>query len=266
VDRELPNWEPDCELPTADCEQPAAPIAQPPPARPSPFDRVAAGFEVLLCSGLPTQLIVITVLASFGMHPRTTAGQLSPPFLYALTLLDTVLLVALVAFFLRARGESLRDQLFGWRRPARDVFLGVALVPASVYLVAFVLRGLLIVAPSLRNVPHNPLTGLVKTGTDAILFAFVVMVAGGVREEIQRGFVLRRFEQYLGGGLTGLAIFSVLFGLGHVEQGNDVAIATAVLGAFWGAIFLARRSILAPMIGHAGFNLAQVIKLVLVGM
>ena len=71
-----------------------------------------------------------------------------------------------------------------------------------------------------------------------MIFAFVVMIAGGVREEIQRGFVLRRFEQYLGGGAVGLAIFSALFGLGHLEQGYDVAISTGVLGAFWGAIYL----------------------------
>src|SRR5207249_892542 len=113
--------------------------------------------------------------------------------------------------------------------------------------------------------PHNPLADLVRTRGEAALFAFVVMVAGGVREEFQRGFVLRRFEQYLGGGFAGLAIFSAVFGLGHLEQGHDVALATAILGLFWGVIFLRRRSILAPMIGHAGFNLAQVAKFVVWG-
>jgi membrane protease YdiL (CAAX protease family) len=77
--------------------------------------------------------------------------------------------------------------------------------------------------------------------------------------------MLRRFEQYLGGSLVGLVLFSAVFGLGHVEQGYDVALATAVLGAFWGAVYLARRSILAPMIGHAGFNLSQVLKFVTMG-
>jgi CAAX protease family protein len=230
-----------------------------------PVDRVAAAFEVLLCSGFPTQLVVIALLASLGMRPQTADGQLSAPFVFALTLLDTVLLVGLVAFFFRARGESLRDELFGWRPPGRDVFLGIVLIPTSFVLVVFVLLILQLAVPSLRNVPHNPLAALAKTRTDAAIFAFVVMVAGGVREEIQRGFVLRRFEQYLGGGLVGLAVFSVLFGLGHLEQGRDVAIATATLGAFWGAIFLARRTILAPMIGHAGFNLAQVAKFVVWG-
>ena len=36
----------------------------------------------------------------------------------------------------------------------------------------------------------------------------------------------------------GLVVFSTIFGLGHVEQGYDVAVATAILGAFWGAIYL----------------------------
>jgi len=232
------------------------PVALPPAVL--PLERVAAAFEVLLCSGFPTQVIVIALLASLGMHPRTANGTLAPPFIFTLMLLDTVLVVGLILFFLRVRGESIRDQLFGWRARGREVLLGIALIPASFILMVLLMVVLRLVAPSLRNVPHNPLADLVKTRADAVIFAFVVMVAGGVREEIQRGFVLRRFEQYLGGGLVGLVVFSALFGLGHLEQGRDAAAATAVLGAFWGAIFLVRRSILAPMIGHAGFNLAQV--------
>jgi len=240
-----------------------SPINEPPVVQPPavlPIERVAAALEVVLCSGFPTQLVVIALLASFGMHPRTAGGQLSAPFIFTLTLLDTVLVIGLILLFFRARGESLREQLFQWRPPGREVLFGLALIPVSFLLVVAVLVVLQLVAPTLRNVPHNPLADLVKTRTDAAIFAFVVMVAGGVREEIQRGFVLRRFEQYLGGGGAGLVAFSVLFGLGHVEQGNDVALATAVLGAFWGAIFLARRTVLGPMIGHAGFNLAQVAK------
>lgn len=242
-------------------------LPQPPPSpvAVAPVDRVAAAFEVLLCSGFPTQLIVIAGLASAGMHPRTPAGELSAPFVFALTLLDTVLVVALVFFFLHARRESLVDQLFAARPQRREVLIGIALIPASFFVVVFVLVLLQLVAPGLRNVPHNPLADLAKTRMQAALFAFVVMVAGGVREEIQRGFVLRRFEQYLGGGALGLVLFSIAFGLGHLEQGRDVSLATAVLGALWGAIFLARRSVLGPMIGHAGFNLTQVAKFLLIG-
>jgi CAAX protease family protein len=55
-------------------------------------------------------------------------------------------------------------------------------------------------------------------------------------------------------------VFSALFGLGHIEQGIDAAFATAFLGAAWGTVYLARRSIVAPMVSHAAFNLAQLVK------
>lgn len=219
---------------------------------------------MILCSGFPTQLVVITVLTTFGMRMRLADGRLSPPFVFSLTLADTLLLVGLVAFFFRAHRESMRLELFG-RVTLRDVLTGFVLVPVSFFLIVLVLMLLQLSAPSLRNVPHNPLADLVKTRSDAVLFALVVMIAGGVREEIQRGFVLRRFEQYLGGGAVGLVLFSAVFGLGHIEQGHDVALATAVLGAFWGWFYLRRRTVLPAMIGHAGFNLAQVIKFVLIG-
>jgi len=248
--------------------EPAADPIEPPVASPPavlPLDRAAAALEVILCSGFPTQFVVASVLTTFGMRMRLADGRLSPTFVFSLTLADTLLLVGLIAFFFRAHRESLRLELFGSRATARDVALGLVLIPASFGLIVIVLLLLGVSAPALHNVAHNPLTDLVKTRTDAILFALVVMIAGGVREEIQRGFVLRRFEQYLGGGAAGLVIFSELFGLGHVEQGYDVALATAVLGAFWGVVYLTRRTVLPAMIGHAGFNLAQVIKFVALG-
>ena len=240
--------------------EPAAPITQPSPTRVLPIERAAAALEVILCSGFPTQIVIITVLATFGMQPRLEDGRFNAPFVFALTLLDTLLLVGLVCFFFRAHRESIREQLFGGRRLGRELLLGIALIPASFGVVALVLAAVQAVAPSLRNVPHNPLAELANTRAEAVIFAFVVMIAGGVREEIQRGFILRRFEQFLGGGLAGLTIFSLLFGLGHLQQGRNVAIATAVLGGFWGAIFLRRRSVAAPMVGHAGFNLLQVVN------
>jgi membrane protease YdiL (CAAX protease family) len=255
--------------PTPEIFEPPAPGV--PPQTPArwggvlPIERAAAALEVILCSGFPTQLMVVTVLTTFGMKARLADGGLSPHFVFALTLIDTVLLVGLVLFFLRAHRESPREVLFGWRPPTREALVGIALVPVSLAIVVLVLLVVQLAMPSLRNVPHNPLQDMVHTRSDAVLFALVAMIAGGVREEIQRAFVLRRFEQYLGGSAAGLVIFSVLFGLGHLEQGYDVAIATATLGAFWGILYLRRRSVISPMVGHAGFNLAQVVKFVVLG-
>ena len=114
-------------------------------------------------------------------------------------------------------------------------------------------------APSLHTVEHNPFQELLGSPRDAWLFVLVVLVAGGVREEIQRAFLLHRFEIWLGGGTAGIVATSVAFGLGHLLQGADAAIATGLLGAFWGLIYLRRRSIVAPMVSHAGFDLMQIV-------
>jgi membrane protease YdiL (CAAX protease family) len=120
-------------------------------------------------------------------------------------------------------------------------------------------------APSLHTVPHNPLQELLRSPRDASLFALVVLVAGGVREEIQRAFLLHRFEQFLGGGTTGVIVTSVAFGAGHLLQGVDAAVATGLLGAFWGVIYLRRRSCAAPIVSHSGFDLVQILQFLLAG-
>jgi hypothetical protein len=52
------------------------------------------------------------------------------------------------------------------------------------------------------------------------------------------GFILHRFERFLGGGATGIVVYSGLFGLGHMYQGWDASLTVAVLGALWGSIYL----------------------------
>jgi uncharacterized protein len=233
-------------------------VAQPRPIL--PVERLGALIEVILCSGFPTQLLVFATLTQFGFSARTSDGGLSPPFIVVWALTDMVLVLGLVYVFLRAHREPLPDFILGGRPPLRETLLGAAMIPAAFAVVVVVLAVILAIEPSLHNVPVNPFERMLQTPRDAAIFAVVVMLAGGVREEVQRGFIIRRFDQYLGGGLLGIALYSVLFGLGHIEQGYAAAIATGTLGAVWGLIYRARGSIVAPIISHAGFNLAQLLK------
>jgi membrane protease YdiL (CAAX protease family) len=150
--------------------------------------------------------------------------------------------------------------LLGGRPVVREGLIGIALLPIVFLIAVAVLAIILGYAPQLHNVTRNPLEDMMQNRRDALMFGVVAMVAGGVREEVQRGFILHRFTHYLGGGLVGLLVHSLTFGLGHLDQGWDAAIAVATLGAIWGTIYLIRGSIIAPMVSHAGFNLAQVIK------
>ncbi|MBA2303689.1 MAG: CPBP family intramembrane metalloprotease [Acidobacteria bacterium] len=226
------------------------------------IERAGAIFEIILCSGFPTQLLLIAGLRACGMDLEGTEGGLNPRFVFTVSLLDAVLVVGLVVMFLHARGESARDVLLGRVRLLKEAFVGIALIPVVFMVVIAILAIVLTYAPQLHNVTRNPLEDMMRNRTDAAIFAVVVLIAGGVREEVQRGFIVHRFGQYLGGGIVGVLFYSVLFGLGHYEQGYDAALSTAALGALWGLVYLRRGSIVAPMVSHAGFNLAQILKYV----
>ncbi len=237
------------------------PVPSPPPIALS--QRFGALIEVVLCSGLPTQLFLIALLTALGVKPTTASGAWSPLFISALSLLDTVLVIALIGLFLSAHGERARDVFLGQRRVVREVLLGIALLPLILIAATLMLALLYALMPQLRNVPQNPFAQMLQTRRDAMIFGVVAMIAGGVREEIQRGFILHRFKHYLGGGVVGVLVYSVFFGLGHFEQGWDATVTVAILGAIWGTIYLARGSIVAPMVSHAAFNLTQVVKVVI---
>jgi len=138
--------------------------------------------------------------------------------------------------------------------------LGLLLIPITFGIAIAVILTVRRFAPSLHNVDQNPLQGLLTSPRDAWLFALVVLVAGGVREEIQRAFLLHRFDVWLGGRTVGLVVTSLAFGAGHFElQGVDAGLATGLLGLFWGFVYLRRRSSVAPIVSHAGFDLLQVL-------
>ena len=233
-------------------------IAVPAPS-PTPAERAVALIEVLLCSDYPTQIALGATFAALGVRPEN-GGGLSLGYVAGISLLDSIFLTALVIFFLRVRGESPAEVFFGGKPIGAEARAGVPLLFVAFGIALGVLLAIQAVAPWLHTVPRNPLQDLVKTRADAAVFTLVLIVAGGVREEVQRAFLLRRFERWLGGPRVGLVVTSVAFGAGHFIQGADAAVATALLGAFWGTIYLRRRSIAAPMVSHAGFNLVQVLQ------
>ena len=120
--------------------------------------------------------------------------------------------------------------------------------------------GLRLVAPSLADGRHQPPGGLLDVARACALFLAVAVLAGGVREELQRAFILHRFDQRLGGIRVGLGLFTLAFAAQHFEQGADVAIAIGLLALWWGAVYARRRSVWLPMANHAGFNGLQVLQ------
>jgi membrane protease YdiL (CAAX protease family) len=244
------------------------------PAELAPLDQSLSGWqrraqavlEVLLCSSLPTQILVAWLLGALGVAPRTADDQLSLTFVLALSLADSALLIVLMVVLARAHGDSPWLLWRGHRPVFREIALGLLLVPATVLTVGVLVGSLRELAPWLHNVPENPLEALATGGpAAAAMFAVVAIVAGGIREELQRAFLLQRFERHLGGAAVGVVVLSTAFGLGHVVQGWDAAIATGALGAFWAVLYLRRRSSIAPIVSHAGFNSISVLRVAIGG-
>jgi membrane protease YdiL (CAAX protease family) len=235
------------------------------PARPRQGSPAVAVFEVVAASGFPTQLALGGLLMAAGLKPFGADGQLSMTYLSVLMPADMVLLLAFVAWRIRAGSERVSDVLFGQGRWARESWLGVGLVPVIFGGVVIVMLALRTAWPALHNVDANPFEALIRSRLDALVLGVLVVVTGGFKEEVQRAFVLHRFDQRLGGARLGLVLYSLVFGTGHIIQGYDVAIVTALLGLAWGTIFLWRRSLVAPSISHAGFNAAQILQFVVFG-
>jgi len=228
-------------------------------------DRLGSVIEVLLLSGFPTQLTIGLGLAAAGLAPHLADGKLSLEYILWVWLLDAVVIFTLVVVLAHARGDSVRRVLLASRPAGREALIGLALVPVVFGIVVLALSGVRSLFPSLHNVPTNPFEELIRSPREAALLGVMAVVSGGIKEEVQRAFVLRRFEQHLGGGWVGLVVFSVAFGAGHFLQGWDVGVVTTLLGAFWGMLYLRRRSVVAAAVSHSGFNVAQILQFLVLG-
>lgn len=230
------------------------------PPAPSRRAQWPTWLEILLCSGYPTQIAIAAALEAAGIGARRADGSLSANFIFALSLLDTVLLLSLITWLLRRRGESARRVFLGGRPVGPEIGAGVLSLPFVIALVAALMFTVLRFAPWLRNVQTNPLESFLGTQTGLAMFLLVVIVAGGVREELQRAFLLHRFRGDLGQPWMGVFITSLAFGLGHTLQGYDAAIITGTLGALWGVVYILRGSAIAPIVSHSLFNSAELVR------
>jgi len=249
----------------ADLDDPTtamAPLPEAPAAPARPRRTWPAWIEILLCSGYPTQIALGSALQGLGLRPLHADGSLSAPFIFALSLADTVLLLSLVIWLLVRRGESPLRVFFGTGPFGRELKLGALSLPLVFMLVIALTIAIRRFAPSLHNVPDNPLEGLLEAPGGLWIFLVVVIVAGGVREELQRAFLLHRFRVDLGQPWMGVLITSLAFGMGHTLQGLDAAIITGALGAVWSVMYLTRNSAIAPMVSHSLFNSGELIRAV----
>jgi len=224
-----------------------------------PVPRWFAIIQAIAISGIPTQLVIFVALWLTTDLVNLDAGpNQSLEFVATLMFLDTALIAILIRVFLELSGEDSKSIFLGSRPVLGEMLRGLLFVPVVFIGVTVIVLTLRALIPGLQTVEVNPLAQYMQSPLDAAIFVMVVVLGAGVKEELQRAFILRRFEQGLGGMRVGLVVTTVAFGLLHATQGLDAAIGIGALGLFWGVLYMKRRSAVMGMTNHAAFDAAQV--------
>lgn len=218
--------------------------------------RTQALVEVILCTDLLATLALQGTFALLGYEIHSILR--SPRLLAAFLLGNSALIVATIAAILNLRREEWRTLLgrdFQWQREA---VIGLYFVPMLFVATASVGLFFSRFLPELVT-SENPMLSMIKTPMDMFWFLLTAVTTGGLKEEIQRAFVLRRFEKYMGGIYLGLVLWTLYFGIGHALQGFDNAVGAGVLGLLFGLIYIGRQSIVAPAVAHAVYDSVVVV-------
>jgi membrane protease YdiL (CAAX protease family) len=167
----------------------------------------------------------------------------------------SVIVIGLVWLLLRSSGESIRE--LGFARDGTGRFLiRSGLLAAGLFVVANVVLNN-VFSRILGGGETPPVAALFRDPSEAPYWIFSAIVGGGIAEELLRAFVLTRFCKFFGhaGLAVALVVDSIVFGLGHVYQGNASALTSGVTGLLLGLIFLQRRRVIDAMAVHALFDL-----------
>ena len=165
------------------------------------------------------------------------------------------IVTGVVWILMRLCGESIGDLGFARDRTGRFL-LRTGLLAVGLFAVSNIVLNNLFSAV-LGHGQAPPIAELFRDPHEAPYWIFSAIVGGGFAEELGRAFVLTRFETLFGrpGLIFAVVADSLVFGLGHLYQGNASALTTVFTGAILALIFLQRRRVIDAMAVHALFDL-----------
>ncbi len=236
------------------CE-PSLPLEQTDNRKPW-LEKIQALLEVLLLSGLFSSMVAAV---PFTLTSHRGSSLLHDARLVACFLiLEASITLVLLAVVMKLHGESLRDFGLRWKEFRTNCLIGLAVVPVLFMINLLIAEIFRVFFPNQYS-EHNPLVELIRTRQDLLLFILSGLYAGGIKEELQRAFILTRFKTHLGGAITGLILWSLVFGAGHYLQGMQGVAAATAFGMLFGIIYLARGNLIPPMVAHGLYDTAALL-------
>jgi membrane protease YdiL (CAAX protease family) len=215
-------------------------------------DRLQAAFEVILLSGLISSLLA--GLLFYAIQGKNAANPLSNARYFSIFLLvESGIAFILLAIILQFHRETLFSLGLQWYRWKFHILIGLTLVPFLFLINAAVAVFFKLYLPQ-YYIEKNPLTEIIRTPQQLILIIFSALIAGGIKEELQRAFIINRFRLHLGGAGVGLVLWSIGFGLGHYVQGLQGVLIAMIYGLLFGILYLLSGSLIAPIIAHGAYD------------
>jgi uncharacterized protein len=216
----------------------------------APLDRVQALLEILLVSGILSSLLAAVPFSIKKVGPALLQDA---RLVAAFILLEAGITLLILFALLKVHGETLSDLGLNASHWVAHAAAGLAILPL------FFLTNAAVGELFRRFLPdffleRNPLVDLVRTPRDLALFLASGLVAGGIKEELQRAFILTRFRQHLGGPWLGLVLWSAAFAAGHYLQGLQGVVVAGILGLLFGTLYLIRQNLVAPIVSHAAYD------------
>lgn len=180
------------------------------------------------------------------------------------TILRDLSLVSLIVFFLWHNGEPVTA--IGWSSAGmwNEVVLGVALF-LPVFFGAAWLNGVLHALGF--SSPATPLPSLIPAHdlTQLLLAVVLVVIVALAEESIFRGYLILRFENLGASPAMAVILSAVVFSIGHGYEGSAGVITVGAMGAAFAAVYLWRRSLVAPIVMHFLQDLLSIVLLPLLG-
>lgn len=191
--------------------------------------------------------------ANLGHVPKI---DLNPSLLLQLALSNTLITLLFVTVFLLLGKERPRDIGFRSEKIVRQLLVGLGF-GLALALIDHVAVGNIVKAmnPDGFNEGMKLLSEFMgKINIAVWLFASIFM--GGFIEELQRLFIITRFERCFGtvGIVIALVMESLLQGAGHAYQGSERAFIYIFVGLAFGLVYLRKRSAAEAMACHAVYD------------
>ncbi len=174
---------------------------------------------------------------------------------------ENLLRIALIAACLWLGAISgLPHQLLGWSAgdPGRDVIAGLGVGIVVAIMVPFLTQ---VAVNRLGPQIYSPVvvqSVLPRNRREWLLVPLALVGTVLLEELLFRSLLLGGFGQFAPPVLLAL-VWSVLFGAMHLPQGSLGIVVAAAMGLVLSTLFLATKSLLAPLIAHYVINLLQLV-------